>query len=396
MSAAALARDDTGDAKLDFQQLCIKYGFQFEQHTVVTDDGYILTQYRIPGLIGDTNTDKPPVLFQHGLLDSANCWIMNYDDVAPAFVAARAGYDVWLGNSRGNTYSLAHVEYDPWKNEKKFWDFDWADMGMYDIPATLDYITSKTNYEKVAYVGHSQGTTQVFYGLAENEDYYKDKMSVFVALAPVTMLPNTDCTLFHLASDLYDEIDDLFDTLNIHSVLNNTWYTSTTVKLFCNAIPPICLALESIFVTNNTEYDDADRFQVYMNHEPNGSSTKAILHYTQNLKEARFQEWAPDYHTFLDIGNKRKTDLIPLNTISQVPIAMFVGNVDELADPTDAEWARQEIGSPVVHYQEINGGHLTFVIGKDMSWFSNDVMPILEKYSPLPNKVAANDTNYLQ
>jgi lysosomal acid lipase/cholesteryl ester hydrolase len=54
---------------------------------------------------------------------------MNYGDVAPAFTAARAGYDVWLGNSRGNTYSCAHEEYDPWKNEKKFWDFDWQEMG---------------------------------------------------------------------------------------------------------------------------------------------------------------------------------------------------------------------------------------------------------------------------
>ena len=87
-----------------------------------------------------------------------------------------------------------------------------------------------------------------------------------------------------------------------------------------------------------------------MDHEPNGSSTKALLHYAQNMKEARFQAWAPDYHTFLDIGNKRITDLIPLNHISQVPVAMFVGNVDTLADRTDAEWARNQIGSPVVHY----------------------------------------------
>lgn len=336
MLSAVLAKDDTGDSKLDFQELCTKYGFQFEAHTVTTDDGYILTQYRIPGLVGDDSTGKPPVLFQHGLLDSANCWIMNYDDVAPAFVAARAGYDVWLGNSRGNTYSCAHVKYDPWKNEAKFWDFDWQEMGQYDIPATLDYITELTDFEKVAYIGHSQGTTQVFYGLSEFEDLYKDKMSIFVALAPVTKLTNTDCALFHIASDLYDEIDDTLSTLRIHSVLNYTWYTSETAKIFCNTIPSLCLALESIFVTNNTDYDDQDRFQVYMNHEPNGSSVKALLHYTQNMKEDRFQVWAPDYHTFLDIGNKRHTDLIPLNTIGSVPVAMFVGNVDELADPTDA------------------------------------------------------------
>ena len=226
-------------------------------------------------------------------------------------------------------------------------------------------------------MGHSQGTTQMFYGLAEYQDYYADKLSIFVALAPVTMIPNTQAEIFRLASDLYDELDDALNLLNIHSVLNNTWYTSDTVALFCNMIPSMCLALESLFVSSNTDFDDQDRFQVYMNHEPNGTSTKAILHYAQNIRESRFQVWAPDYHTFLNIGNKRKTDLIPINTITDVPIAMFVGNVDTLADPQDAEWAYKEIGSPVVHYQYIDGGHLTFMIGKDMTWFSEDVMGVI-------------------
>jgi pimeloyl-ACP methyl ester carboxylesterase len=349
-NAAFVGKDQTGDGKLSFQELCTKYGFRFEAHTVTTEDGYILTQYRIPGLVDDFTTGKAPLFMQHGLLDSANCWIMNYDDVAPAFVAARAGYDVWLGNSRGNTFSCANVKYDPWKNEAKFWDFDWEEMGQYDIPASLDYITALTGKPKVAYVGHSQGTTQMFYGLANYEEYYKEKISIFVALAPVTMLPNTDTLLFNLAADFYDELEDTLDLLNIHSVLNYTWLNSATAKLFCNALPPFCLALESLFVSNDTEYDDQDRFQVYIDHEPNGSSVKALLHYAQNLKESRFQVWAPKYHTFLDIGNERTTDLIPINTISSVPIAMFVGNVDKLADPTDALWAYKQIGSPVVHY----------------------------------------------
>jgi len=143
-----------------------------------------------------------------------------------------------------------------------------------------------------------------------------------------------------LAAEFYDEIDDALGLFNIHSLLNNTWITSGASSLVCNTIPWFCLALEQLFVTSDTEFDDKDRFQVYMNHEPNGSGTKAILHYAQNMKESRFQVWSPDYHTFLDIGAKRKTDLIPINTITSVPIAMFVGSIDTLADGTDAEWTR--------------------------------------------------------
>ena len=84
-------------------------------------------------------------MMQHGILDSAYCWIMNYADVAPAFVASRAGYDVWLGNSRGNTYSRAHTTYSPDRNERKFWDFTWFDMGQYDLPAVISMIQTETD-----------------------------------------------------------------------------------------------------------------------------------------------------------------------------------------------------------------------------------------------------------
>jgi len=89
-------------------------------------------------------------------MDSANAWVMNWPEVAPAFVTARAGYDVWMGNTRGNTYSRAHVSLNPdSKLNHKFWEYDFEEMGQYDIPAYLEYITALTGHSKVSYIGHS-------------------------------------------------------------------------------------------------------------------------------------------------------------------------------------------------------------------------------------------------
>ena len=200
-------------------------------HEVTTEDGYILNVFRIPGMLTEndngTSASKPPVLLQHGLFDSAYCWIVNYADVAPAFVAARAGYDVWLGNSRGNTFSRAHVKYDPDHDKEEFWDYTWFDMGAHDLPAVIDMIQSKTDGQKVAYAGHSQGTTQMFSALSENSDYFADKIALFVALGPVTKISHTQSQLLQLTAKFYDEVVNTGELLGIHEIGAADWFTHT-------------------------------------------------------------------------------------------------------------------------------------------------------------------------
>lgn len=55
-----------------------------------------------------------------------------------AFILADAGYDVWLGNARGNTYSKRHISLR--HDDSEFWDFSWHEMAYFDIPAEIDYL----------------------------------------------------------------------------------------------------------------------------------------------------------------------------------------------------------------------------------------------------------------
>ena len=58
-------------------ELADYWGYQFEEHHVLTSDGYILGIHRVPGPKGEgpVKVAKPIALLAHGLLSSSSQWI---------------------------------------------------------------------------------------------------------------------------------------------------------------------------------------------------------------------------------------------------------------------------------------------------------------------------------
>lgn len=153
-----------------------------ETHIVTTEDKTDLTIFRLPfsAKLKNENTTKQVVFLMHGASSSSDCFILNGPENSIAYILSNAGYDVWLGNSRGNRYS---------SNIIPSWDFSFEQSAYYDLPASLDYILNVTKQSDLHYIAHSQGTTIYFIMLSELPKYNKVIRTAHL-LAPAAYMSN--------------------------------------------------------------------------------------------------------------------------------------------------------------------------------------------------------------
>ena len=70
-----------------------------------------------------------------------------------------------------------------------------------------------------------------------------------------------------------------------------------------------------------------------------------------------------------------------MKEIKEVPVAMFVGNQDGLANVNDNRWLKDQIGT-LVYYREFDYSHASFTIGHDFSFFDR-VVELVQYYNPI-------------
>ncbi|RYR54760.1 hypothetical protein Ahy_A06g030040 [Arachis hypogaea] len=86
-------------------------------------------------------------------MQAGDAWFLNTPEQSLSFILADQGFVVWVGNVRGTRWSHGHRSY--LVKNKKFWDWSWQELALYDMAEMINYIYLVTN-SKLFIVGHSQ------------------------------------------------------------------------------------------------------------------------------------------------------------------------------------------------------------------------------------------------
>ena len=182
-----------------------KHGYTYEEHEITTPDGYLLTVYRITGgPVTGPSQGKKVAFLMHGVVSSSADWVVSGPGKALAYILCDSGYDVWMGNARGNTHSRKHLYLSP--NKRQFWDFSWHEIGQIDLPAMIDYALQVSGQTKLHYIGHSQGTTTFFVMGALRSEMMPKIMSMH-ALAPVGFMKNSKSPFIKALAPFVTSVD---------------------------------------------------------------------------------------------------------------------------------------------------------------------------------------------
>lgn len=324
-----------------FEELCAINGFVSENHLVQTKDGYRLTVHRLNPEANGFKSNGKAVYFQHGLLMNSEIWCVriNKNDNIP-FRLCQLGYDVFLGNNRGNKYSSRCQGADV--HNKKFWDFSIDEFALYDIPASIDYVLNLKGIDKLTYIGFSQGCSQVLASVSVNRDL-NEKIEKLVLLAPAT-------TPKRLANWLINSIVNLqpkvFFFLFGKKILMKSilfWLKTVYPPLFIKLID---IPNKLLFDWHSKNIDILQKLVAYF-HLYSTTSVKCVVHWFQIIRSTKFQMYQesllfPSFEYPIKTAmNIRKVLLVYGMSDSLVDLDVILQQLPEF-DSTDVEYLNND------------------------------------------------------
>ncbi|CEP22233.1 TGL1 [Cyberlindnera jadinii] len=300
------------------------FGYDIDNHIVETEDGYLLNLHRIKPKQLDGSA--PVVYLHHGLLMCSDIWCVNIKkDRNIPFLLHELGFDVWMGNNRGNKYSSKHIHLKP--NDVEFWDFAIDEFAIYDIPDSIRYALQYTGAKDLTYIGFSQGSAQAFAALSMNPTL-NSKINLFIALSPA-MTPNG---LHHRVVDtLIKSSPSIMYLIFGKKTLLPTasfWQQICYPPLFSKVID-YCVAFLFNWQNENITFDQKIASFAHL-YSP--TSVKSVVHWFQIIRNSSFQMFDEGVSLTNALSKAFRTPSFPTRTNIKVPIKLIYGTIDSLVD----------------------------------------------------------------
>ncbi|XP_065225618.1 lipase 1-like [Planococcus citri] len=344
-------------------ELLTHWGYEVESHTIKTEDHYLLTIHRIP----NRKSKYYPILVQHGILMASDSWVLRGPKEDLVLLLADAGFDVWLANTRGNYYSKSHATY---KNvQKRFWNFGWNELGLYDIPCMIRHVQRITGQSKIVHMGHSMGTTS-FYTMLTKKPEMNEKIFAHVSLAPVAYMDHMKSLIvLRPIVKLIHQLIALQNRLKLYDLFARDVRLTKLIQKICNVNEQnkrSCYRIVFHFIGFDYSQLREEDFDRFMGHFPSGASAGMLLHYFQNAISREFREF--DYGHVLNL-EKYGTPVPPLYNLTKVtaPVYIYYSTNDYLSHNLDVERLAKKLPNVkkkyLVPYKYFN--HMDYIWAKD-------------------------------
>ncbi|AJS46242.1 Tgl1p [Saccharomyces cerevisiae YJM1342] len=352
--------DNTIEEKLrsapTIHEMCAIFDISVEDHLVRTEDNYILTLHRIPPISKNRFNNKV-VYLHHGLLMCSDVWCCNIERHKNLpFVLHDLGYDVWMGNNRGNKYSTAHLNKPPKSNN--FWDFSIDEFAFFDIPNSIEFILDITKVDKVICIGFSQGSAQMFAAFSLSEKLNR-KVSHFIAIAPAMTPKGLHNRIVDTLAKSSPGFMYLFFGRKIVLPSAVIWQRTLHPTLF-----NLCIDIANKILFNWKSFNILPRQKIASYAKLySTTSVKSIVHWFQILRSQKFQMFEESDNMLNSLTRPYQIANFPTRTNIKIPILLIYGGIDSLVD-IDVMKKNLPFNS-VFDVKVDNYEHLDLIWGKD-------------------------------
>uniref|UniRef100_A0A2H8TPU1 Lipase 3 n=2 Tax=Melanaphis sacchari TaxID=742174 RepID=A0A2H8TPU1_9HEMI len=264
-------------------------------------------------------------------MGASDQWLLRDKNLDLPSILVNNGYDVWLGNFRGNLYSKNHTHLNI--SDPEYWKFSIDEWAYYDVPAMMDYVCNNTEYDKMYIVTYSLSSA-ILFATASARPEYNDKIIVSYHMAPFLAFTKIQSLLLRIGIQFGEFYLAISRSTKNHELFPRNQWSMNSISLFCNKksiFLKACVTLLSEFFGFDTSGNSTKDLDFKLTYSRAGVSLNSIDHLLQMIKAKKFQHYDLGHNKNLEKYGQTKPPEYDLRKVTS-PVVLYHSKNDRVVD----------------------------------------------------------------